>query len=125
MKKTFLIFASLTGLLFLSANLFLGAESKNYLFPYIDTHFSKDFSFDKWDKIRCGATKEEVKKILGEPLAESSEKQSPFRPPCAVYEMHYSGDGAWKYGDFAWQSFDVFLDSNNVVITKSREWMFD
>jgi hypothetical protein len=125
MKKTLLLIVFFIGLLFLCANLFLGVENKNFLFPHIDTHFSKDFTFDKWDSVRCGMTKDTVIKILGEPLRIGSEKVSVFRPPCAVSEMCYSGDGAWGYADFAWESFYIYLDSNKVVIAKSREWMFD
>ena len=125
MKKTLLILIIIIGLLYLGANLFLGVENKNPLFPHIDTHFSKDFSFDKWDNVRCGMTKDTVLKILGEPFKMPSEKLSVFRPPCAAYEMCYSGDGAWGYADFAWESFYIYLDSNNVVIAKSRDWMFD
>ena len=125
MKKKILIFTAILGLIYLCGNLFLGVENKNPLFPHIDTHFSKDFSFDKWDNVRRGFTKDTVIKILGEPLVIRSEKLSPFRPPCAVYEMCYSGDGAWGYSDFAWEAFYIYLDSNNVVIAKSRDWMFD
>jgi hypothetical protein len=125
MKKRYLFLICFVGLLFLCANLFLGVENKNVLFPHIDTRFSKDFSFDKWDRIRRGMTKDTVLQILGEPLSITSEKQSPFRPPCAASEMSYSGDGAWHYADFAWESLYIYMDSNNVVIAKSREWMFD
>lgn len=125
MKKVFIILTCLIGSVFLFFNLFWGLESKNFLFPHIDTHFSKDFSFDKWDRVRRGMTKDTVLQILGEPLGTTNEKQSPFRPSCATYEMCYSGDGAWQYSDFAWESFYIYLDSSNIVIAKSREWMFD
>jgi hypothetical protein len=125
MKKAFLFYTCSFGLLFLCFNLFLGFENKNFLFPHIDTRFPKDFSFDKWDRVRRDMTKDTVIQILGKPLAERKEKFSPFRPPCAAYEMCYSSDGAWGYTDFAWESFYIFLDSNNVVIAKSREWMHD
>jgi hypothetical protein len=125
MKRKILFFGCLFGLLFLCFNLFLGVENKNFLFPHIDTRFSKDFSFDKWDNVRRDMTKDTVIQILGQPLGVTSEKQSPARPPCAAYEMCYSSDGAWGFSDFAWESFYIFLDSNNIVIAKSREWKFD
>jgi hypothetical protein len=126
MVKKIIIFVFCLGiLLILIANLFLGVEQKNFLFPYIDTHFAKDFSIDNWDNVRVGMNKDSVIKILGEPLLTSRAKYATNRPPCATFEMHYSGDGAWKYGDYAWCSFALFFDDSNNVIAKSREWFFD
>lgn len=119
----FLVLIGVLGGIWLS--LFSGAEGKHFLFPHIDTHFSKDFKIEKWEKIRIGMSMDTVKQFLGEPLSSSMAKQSPFRPPCATFEMHYSGDGASKFADFAWQSFDIFFDEHNKVVSKSSEWFYD
>ena len=125
MKKIIFFTILISGTILLITNLFLGVEQKNLLFPYIDTHFAKNFSVNKWDNVKIGMSKDTVLKILGTPLLESKTPFSSYRPSCAALEMHYSGDGAWRYADYAWRSFDLFFDDSNRVIAKSSEWSYD
>ena len=125
MKKIILFTIFMSIVIVLIINLLLGVEQKNFLFPYIDTHFAKNFSIEKWDVVRVGMSKDTVLKILGSPLLESTIPLTSYRPNGTALEMHYSGDGAWKYADYAWKSFDLFFDDTNRLIAKSSEWSYD
>lgn len=111
-------------LIFLIVNLFLGSENLNPLYPHIDTGFSKDFSYKNWWLIKSKMSKEEVIKLIGEPLQNFS---TPIAgsPPNSALAMLYSEDGAWCCSDFAWEMYVVYLDKDMKVIHAYSGWRYD
>jgi hypothetical protein len=123
--KTALMFI---GLFVVLTNTIVGVEQKNVFFPLIDTQFTSQFSFDKWDKIKPKQSKQKVIETLGEPfsITDLTKSNDCFSNPYqAVSRMEYSHDGACKFTDFAWCAYEVFLDKDMNVINKAETWCED
>jgi hypothetical protein len=80
--------------------------------PYIDTIFTKDFTIEKFNTVNKGMSKEEVQKLLGEPLYSNNSREMTCN--------FYSTDGKVEpFADFSFYSFVVCfkgdkVDSKNV-----------
>jgi hypothetical protein len=105
------------------------SESYCWIKPYIDTKFAKNYSPEKFDKIKVGMSEKEVQKIIGEPLDLYSEKAS-FYPKEAIYTQDaLLFEKAAKKGvegaDFAWYRSNITYNENKKVIKIDKGWSFD
>ena len=96
-------------------------EQYCFLFPSIDTVYAKNFSDNGFKRIECGMSKEEVLKIVGNPLEITRYKNE------EIY--FYSKDGAchlggFKYADFAWIEYSVIF-KDELVIDKNKKVFYD
>jgi len=110
-------------LLYLAIPIFY-LESYFPLKPYIDTKFSQDFNPENFEKVKRGMNKAEVEIILGKPLKYSTKIESSIQPHNTNISI-YAGDGKSNWGDFAWKSFDVYYNKNNIVVGKKSQWWYD
>ena len=98
--------------------------------PYIDTEFAKDYSPEKFDKIKIGMTIDEAIKIIGEPLHKGQGYSDTLNT-----NYYYTGDGKLLhskkdnghivYEDFAWYRSTLDVDSNNKIIGIDKGWSHD
>ena len=105
-------------------------EGKHLLKPYIDTEFAKDYSPEKFDKIKIGMTINEAIKIIGEPLYKGQGYSDTLNT-----NYHYTGDGKLLnstkdngqsgYDDFAWYRSTLEIDRNNKIIYIDKGWSHD
>ena len=121
-KYVALALISIYFLLYLMVNLVIGMESKHPIFPYIDTQLAPNFKIEDWGKVKVGMTVDEVQSAVGKPLSSHSGRVTFYAPLNSCFEIHYSEDGKWEWGDFAWRSFDVYFGEANTVIATSSEW---
>ncbi len=85
--------------LLLGLKLYFSLEMHFPFYPYIDIIFTKDFSWEKFNKVEIGMPKEQVKNILGEPLDEHNYGSNDPNYICG----RYSTDGKlWPYADFSY-----------------------
>lgn len=125
MKKTLIVTLLFIIATYFYVAFFVGLERKNTWVPYIDTQMAPSFTPEKWTAVKTGMTRQQVHALLGEPLSESTIAKSSMRPANCSLEENYSKDGKWKWADFAWCSFDIYYDSNLVVIKKDSRWWED
>ena len=132
------------GLLALIAGVFISTESYWPFAPYIDTHFAEQFKIDAFEKIQTGASIQEVRRVLGEPIWKTGcggcwEKdfyvrdrifEFPVNRTCdlkcevANQRWQFSDDGACSWWDFAWRYYAIdFADGK--VVTKHSQWHWD
>lgn len=83
-------------------------------FPEIDTLYTPNFSYEKFQEIKKGMTKEQVKQILGDPF-------SIVKPGDERWGYSKNGkSGIADLNDFiGWRSIDVFFDEDQKVSSKS------
>jgi outer membrane protein assembly factor BamE (lipoprotein component of BamABCDE complex) len=82
-------------------------------YPYIDTIFTKDFSWNNYNNITKGMRQEEVRALIGEPLLKRNYGSDP-KDEC----WRYTTDGKLQpYADFSWYSVQVCF-KDGVVDTK-------
>lgn len=96
----------------------LFGESTHFLFPLIDTKFTKGFSEEKFESIEKGMTKEQVKDILGEPfnVLPKVDDGRGFSDHFVIYECwSYSQDNAFLLFDFSWQWYRVCFSEDGLV----------
>jgi hypothetical protein len=102
----FLLFSSYIATYFLT-------HSENYFtfYPLIDTNLASGFSQAKFDTIQPGMDKNEVLKILGEPLGNYKLSS----------DWSYSSDGkcGWLC-DLAWISYKLHFNDEGKVIHKEQ-----
>lgn len=127
MRKVFKLFLplvfSIVGIFyFILPILFI--ESYYPFYPHIDTQFAKGFTIDCFEKVNNGMSKTEVENLLGQPLNFSQKTISSLQPKNSYISV-YAFDGKSNWSDNAWESFDIYFNSNNVVIGKSRKWWYD
>ena len=110
----FLIFAILFVLYSLSG------EDICLFYPEIDTIFAPNFSKEKFKKIQIGMSKQDVRRIAGDPLGVSVSRCGEF-----VEEWGYSRDGTLgAFGDKAWFYYCViFIDG--AVAAKNVKVYYD
>jgi hypothetical protein len=99
-------------------------EGYNLINPHIDTKFAKDFNVESFEKIKNGMYKKDVEKLIGKPLMFSNKIISSIQPKNSMISV-YASDGKCQWGDFAWESFDVYFNYDERVIGKSRRWWYD
>ncbi|HEX4886823.1 MAG TPA: hypothetical protein VFV37_02150 [Luteibaculaceae bacterium] len=105
-------------------------EGKHLLKPYIDTEFAKDYSPEKFDKIKIGMTINEAIKIVGEPLYKGQGYNDPLNT-----NYYFTGDGKLLnskkdkgqsgYEDFAWYRSTLEVDRNNKINYIDKGWSHD
>jgi hypothetical protein len=124
-KYTALALISVFVILYLMANLVWGMERKHPILPYIDTQLASTFKIEDWEKVKIGMKRNQVDSLFGAPLSSNLGRLTSEAPLTTYAEMHYSMDGKCSFGDFAWRSFDVYLDSTDTVIATSSKWWED
>ena len=101
-------------------------EGKHIIDPYIDTEFAKNYSPEKFEKIKIGMTIDEACKIIGEPL---------YKEQGYIDTYYYTGDGKLlhlpKYNgqsgyDFAWyrSTLKVSITTNKIIYI-DKGWSYD
>ena len=91
-----------------------GIESYCYVYPSIDTRYAPGFSEGKFAEVHAGMSKEEVVRLLGDPLGGISARESS--------RWSYSGDGKCHWADWAWLGRHVVFENEVVVETIARVW---
>lgn len=86
------------------------------LYPHIDTQFADRFSEANWRRVSTGMTKDEVLRLLGQPLSDTNASTSIWS---------FSRDAKCTWGDFAWQSKVVVFSPDGVVTGKIDRWYND
>jgi len=135
MKMVILKIVSMLCLIFLLVfTFFLGQvpliEGKHLIDPYIDTEFAKNYSPEKFERIKVGMTITEAIRILGEPL-----HKGPGYSDTLNTNYHYTGDGKLLhltkdngqngYDDFAWYRSTLEVDGANTIIFIDKGWSHD
>jgi hypothetical protein len=93
--------------------IFSRSEFYCYLWPTIDTQFAIQYSEKAFQKIEPGMTKDDVRKLLGEPIDKVIKKNG-------MEMWSYSQDGDSRLYDFAWLGRMVEFDNGIVNNTISR-----
>ncbi len=97
-------------LILLVAILYSRSEQPFPFYPYIDTIFSKDFTWGKFEKVQEGMSREEVIQLLGQPLSKHDWGNPPTRK-C----WQYSKDGKLEpIADFSWYLAQVCFTKGRV-----------
>lgn len=128
MKKIVLVLFALC--IVLIATIYLSTEAYIPFAPYIDTTFSKDFSWEKWQNVEAGMTKSQVHTLMGAPLSSFSGMEGYYGLKSGKdYNNHdcevYSNDGGAPGWDFAWISINVCYDSTGHVLGKNELIMYN
>lgn len=111
LKNLFIIFIVI--ILLLAIILYSHSEAHFPFYPYINTTFSKNFTWNKFNKVTPGMKKENVLNILGNPLRKFN---SGVKDPIECWE--YSSDGKLQLlVDFSWYSVKVCY-TNDIVSSK-------
>lgn len=102
-------------------------EGKHLLYPYIDTHFAKNYSPEKFKKIKFGMNLNDVLNLIGEPI---NKRDGEIFDSNIVYD--YTADGKAMeieknnfYYDFAWYRSSVGFDSEGIVVYINKGWSYD
>jgi len=125
---------SVTGLSFLAVVLFfIGQfpliEGKYLWNKYIDTQFAKDYSPEKFELIKVGMELNEVVNIIGEPLTKYNGDT-----PTLIRSYSYTENGKLQNSlkerpkwncDFAWYRSVVNINSEDIVISIDKGWMYN
>lgn len=83
--------------------LYSRSEQTFILNPYIDTVFAKDFTWEKFENVKTGMTKEEVINVIGQPL---TKRVMDYPDPNECWQ--YSSDSKlYPIADFSWFSVQV------------------
>lgn len=85
--------------------------------PDIDTFYAGGYSEDKFDRVGEGAPTGEVRRLLGEPLAESRELDG-------ATVWWYTAHGKCTWGNFAWLGRAVRIRAG-VVVDKIKRVQYD
>jgi len=123
--KIILKLLSIIGLIgILSFSFILGgiplSEGKHIIKPYIDTHFSENYTPDKFDNIHLGMKKSKVIELIGKPLNIGQGYNDSL-----MTNYYYTGDGKFQYDDFAWYRSTVGFDTNEIVVYIDKGWSYD
>lgn len=111
--------------IFLIALVLFSIEGYVPFAPYIDTVFTKDFTWEKWEQVEAGMKTSDVYALIGTPVEvfESNGNYGTIKAGEA-YNNHrcetYSADGAAKFWDFAWISMNVCYDEEGNVLGKNE-----
>ncbi len=89
-------------------------------FPLIDTFHSPEFTLEKFDQVKVGMSKNQVRALIGTP---PSEIYIPEENPNNCENQ--TNDGASKYWDFAWYHAEVCFDEQNNVNSTNGFWQYD
>jgi len=82
-------------------------------FPHIDTVKAPGYTAEKWDAVRVGMSRDEVRSVLGEPLGVSDKA------------WQYTRDGRSPVLDFAWEMKKLYFSPDGSVTSKQSRWFFD
>lgn len=105
-KKKFWIIIVFLFLALVILNIYRYSELTFFPYPEIDTVFTKKFSWNKFNKVKVGMSKYEVRNILGEPYEIFN-----FGYEC----WRYSQDGrVYPYADFSWFSVSICFEGDLV-----------
>jgi hypothetical protein len=85
--------------------------------PDIDTIFACGYSDEKFDRLGEGASAAEVRRLLGEPLAESHDLDG-------ATVWWYTAHGKCTWGNFAWLGRAVRIRAG-VVVDKIKRVQYD
>lgn len=127
--KTLLIsgISSLSILMFLSGA-FLLNEGYNIFDPYADTQMSKDYSPEKFDNIKPGMSRTEIRKIIGLPLISHSDSVK------NTFTDQYTNDGLLLHReagwypfarDLAWYGSSIEYNRDSIALKIYKDWYYD
>lgn len=94
--------------------------------PYIDTVFTDSFSWDSFNRVKIGMSREEVLKLLGEPFRKNAPgvRQIAHGTYRGTKEecWEYSHDGKMEWGDKSWYSAMICFYGEKVSGTETHEY---
>lgn len=93
-------------------------ESYFFFYPLIDTTKSSRFTLKRFDMIRSGMTRGQVRELIGDPV----ENAGQYNAPC---EGQTGDNAAPPYYDFAWLNSSVCYDESDRVIETKKMWVPD
>lgn len=102
-------------------------EGYNLFSPYIDTEFAPNFTIEKSKNIKIGQTKNEVIKLVGNPLyiSKSYYGDLMFSYTSDGFFHKKKSHGSSSICDFAWFGYDVVFDKENNVKEIQLGWRYD
>jgi DNA phosphorothioation-dependent restriction protein DptG len=112
MKKPFIVLFTAVTIIFLYI---LTVESYFYPYPEIDTEFAPNFSWNNFNQVQPGMSKEEVRQLLGEPVHDIFSSD---------HYWQYSKDNKFKIHDFAWILAAVSFDESTGQVTGTQRKVF-
>lgn len=103
-------------------------EGYNIFNPYGDTRFAKDYSPEKFTRIKIGMSRTEVKKIMGEPL--DSDYYDKENVTIDTYTrdgklLNRSGFHIPLSSDNAWYASSVYYNSDSIAVKVYSGWYYD
>ena len=106
---------------------FVGVENICWWYPLIETHFTPDYSDEKFARIQPGMTGDEVTAILGEPRVIIRNTNLEGQHVDEVWT--YSHEGPTRLlanADFAWLLVGVIFDpKTGRVVRTTKTWIYD
>lgn len=93
-------------------------ESYFIFYPLVDTTKSEQFTLKRFDMIRPGMTRDEVRGLIGDPV----ENAGQYNSPC---EGQTGDNAAGPYYDFAWLNSSVCYDETDRVVETKKLWVPD
>lgn len=90
---------------------YLGAEQYFFVWPSIDTRYSKDYNEEKFNQITVGMSIDDVEELIGQPLRiyhhgwNNSNEMT----------YSYSSDNRFKFADFAWLGREIVFKDDKVI----------
>jgi hypothetical protein len=96
-----------------------------YLFPHIQTQFSKDFSHKKFNEVRLGMKLFEVERIIGKPIRYLGQPDKKENYRNGYLLAIYSDKKYSKWTEYEFESIDVNYDKDSLVIGIYQEWWTD
>jgi hypothetical protein len=123
-------FSIIAGIFIIALSFLLGGvtlgESYNFINPYADTEFAKDYSPEKFKNIRPGMHLQEVISITGEPLS------SDFDTTRGLLYHSYTRDGYLLRKnsfslckDLAWYGSSVEYNKDSIAVIVYSGWYYD
>ena len=101
---------------------FGGLEIECWWNPWIDTRCAPGFSENGFNAVTNGMSKEQVRRLLGEPLGTDQVKQEwhPYYKPESVEEWYYTSDGKCVWADWAWLGRRICFNAGGEVSEKLK-----
>lgn len=100
-------------------------EGYNVFSPYIDTEFAENYTPEKFDLIQMDLNKEEVLKILGEPLKKNTWKNETVFYYTLDAFLSRGSDYKYLIRDFAWYRSVIYFNKQGKITRIDKGWSYD
>jgi outer membrane protein assembly factor BamE (lipoprotein component of BamABCDE complex) len=100
-------------------------EGYNVFSPYIDTEFAENYTPEKFDLIQMDLNKEDVLKILGEPLQKNTWKNETVFHYTLDAFLSRRSDYKYLIRDFAWYRSNIYFNTDGEITKIDKGWTYN